>query len=259
MYRRTPLINNIVLTFIVLYCIQAILFIVPALIYSFPSFIIVAFFCASALFHGIFTVLLILMKHAFVNEATGEILTSVNMANLITLSRLSAIPTIVFLFFEFRQPGVQCIIFFFIAFVFITDFVDGVIARYCRQITTIGRYLDSSSDYFLIIFTSIIYFLFGLVPIWLFILIVVRLLILGAGAILYAIIAKKVAYSVTFLGKASIFSIMTLFVLKLVPFIVSWAPFSIILSVIEYCVAAFLVASFIEKIVIIVREKKKVI
>jgi phosphatidylglycerophosphate synthase len=263
MCRCTSLAKSIIMTFAILYSIQAIIFLIPAIIFAFSPLLIGSYYGASAIFHGIFLVLLIMMKYAFVYEETGQPLSKVNTANIITLSRISAIPVIIFLFFEFKKPWIQFIIFFFIAFIFITDFLDGVVARYCNQQTTIGRYLDSSSDYFLIIFTSIVFFLFNLIPTWLFILILVRLFLLGVGAVIFAIAAKKLAYKVSFLGKASIFSIMTLFLIKLFTklfsFITEWAPLSVLIQIVEYCVGAILISSFIEKIILIIKEKKMLI
>jgi len=68
-----------------------------------------------------------------------------NIANILTLSRIAAIPLIAALLF-FDQPALRWITFALFAIAAITDFFDGYIARRMAQVSALGRFLDPIAD-----------------------------------------------------------------------------------------------------------------
>jgi cardiolipin synthase len=68
-----------------------------------------------------------------------------NIANILTLSRIAAIPLIAALLF-FDQPTLRWIAFILYAIACITDFFDGYIARRMDQVSALGRFLDPIAD-----------------------------------------------------------------------------------------------------------------
>jgi cardiolipin synthase (CMP-forming) len=68
-----------------------------------------------------------------------------NIANILTLSRIAAIPLIAALLF-FDQPLLRWIAFALFALACITDFFDGYIARRMAQVSALGRFLDPIAD-----------------------------------------------------------------------------------------------------------------
>jgi len=68
-----------------------------------------------------------------------------NIANILTLSRIAAIPLIAALLF-FDQSALRWIAFALFAIACITDFFDGYIARRMAQVSALGRFLDPIAD-----------------------------------------------------------------------------------------------------------------
>jgi cardiolipin synthase len=68
-----------------------------------------------------------------------------NVANILTMSRIAAIPLIAALLF-FDQPALRWVAFALFAVACITDFFDGYIARRMAQVSALGRFLDPIAD-----------------------------------------------------------------------------------------------------------------
>ncbi|HVT51651.1 MAG TPA: CDP-diacylglycerol--glycerol-3-phosphate 3-phosphatidyltransferase [Dongiaceae bacterium] len=68
-----------------------------------------------------------------------------NIANILTMSRIAAIPLIAALLF-FDQPALRWLAFALFAIACITDFFDGYIARRMAQVSALGRFLDPIAD-----------------------------------------------------------------------------------------------------------------
>ena len=68
-----------------------------------------------------------------------------NIANILTMSRIAAIPLIAALLF-FDQPVLRWLAFALFALACITDFFDGYIARRMAQVSALGRFLDPIAD-----------------------------------------------------------------------------------------------------------------
>ena len=78
-----------------------------------------------------------------------------NIPNSLTLIRILLIPVIVFLFLS-NQEGYRFIIFSLFLLATITDYLDGFFARYMKQATNFGAFLDPVADKLLVIITLIL-------------------------------------------------------------------------------------------------------
>ncbi|HVM84005.1 MAG TPA: CDP-diacylglycerol--glycerol-3-phosphate 3-phosphatidyltransferase [Candidatus Binatia bacterium] len=68
-----------------------------------------------------------------------------NIANILTMSRIAAIPLIAALLF-FNEPLLRWLTFVLFAVACVTDFFDGYIARRMAQVSALGRFLDPIAD-----------------------------------------------------------------------------------------------------------------
>jgi phosphatidylglycerophosphate synthase len=142
--------------------------------------------------------------------------------------------------------------------VFATDTLDGMVARRRHEITYVGRYLDSSSDYLMIIAVSIIFFYYDLIPLWFFILILCRFVLFALGMVALALRVGKPDPLSTFLGKASIFALMVLYVMEIAGlFGVPWIGNGLVVRIVEYAVALVVAVSMVDKAVFLRREFRK--
>lgn len=252
--KNPSLTRSIIITVFIFFLFQGLLFGIILLIEKIPLYIPALYYPVSFVYHTAFMFGLIGMKKYFVLESSGAELTRINCANKVTLLRISAIPSIFFLFLAIDLPLIRWILVVYISFIFLTDFLDGIIARKLKEITKIGRYIDSSGDYLILFFTSILYFYYSLIPPWLFILILVRISTIAITVVILSFIKKEVVYTISFLGKASIFSLMLLFSLKLLPlFGIDNTIFNLVLSICEYTTGGILVISLGEKVVLILK------
>jgi len=166
------------------------------------------------IFHIGIYMFLRLTKDFFFLVETRQPLRSLNLANMITLLRISMLPSLTFLIISVKHYPVGAILLTAIALTFITDLLDGRISRAFHQITFIGKILDSVSDYSVLLVISITYFIYDLIPIWLFLMILGRLLFQAFGMLGLLIKHKSVEPKPTLFGKATVASIMILFALE---------------------------------------------
>ena len=98
---------------------------------------------------------------------------------------------------------------------FLTDFFDGKLARLFNQNTQIGQYIDSWSDYIILITMTIMFLYYRLISLWFFSLILLRLTIPIVGIAILYFKTGYTQYHSSRLGKQSTFAIMVLFTLAL--------------------------------------------
>jgi len=101
-----------------------------------------------------------------------------NLPNILTLSRIAAVPIVVFLLlFESRQ---NC---FWAAFIFtaasITDWLDGYLARKWGIVTILGKFLDPLADKLIVMAALIMLIPLDRVPAWAVFVILARELIVS--------------------------------------------------------------------------------
>ncbi|OGS22060.1 MAG: hypothetical protein A2252_02550 [Elusimicrobia bacterium RIFOXYA2_FULL_39_19] len=132
-----------------------------------------------------------------------------NIANFITISRIIIVP--VFAYFLFLNRHSNIILTLFIICI-ITDLLDGFLARTLKLQTSLGSTLDPIADKLLVITSFYIFSLQGKTPVWLFVTILGKDIILICGVIIIYTMTHKYRISVHFLGKFTVFMQMfTLF------------------------------------------------
>ena len=255
---RGTLERSITLHGALLFVVQGIILILVALAYRMGWQRPALFFAISAGYHAGLTALLLHRKADFHLEGTPVPLQRVNLSNTLTLARLSAIPTVLFLIIQASSYPIMPVVLPLMVLVFITDTLDGMVARRRHQITYAGRYLDSSSDYLMVIAVSIIFFYYILIPLWFFILIMCRFILFALGMVALALRAGKPDPVATFLGKASIFALMVLYVMEIAGlFGVPWIGNELVIRILEYAVALVVAVSMVDKALFLRREFRK--
>ncbi|MBU8913255.1 MAG: CDP-alcohol phosphatidyltransferase family protein [Spirochaetales bacterium] len=192
----------------------------------------------------------------FRHTTTREPLPAVNAACHLTLFRLSCVPTILFLAIAVAQSEASGVILVVVvAVAFVTDFFDGQVARRLNQTTDIGAYLDSSTDYAVLIVLSIAFVIMKVTPIWYFGILMGRLI---GFAIAMAILTKvqgKVDAETTFLGKAAVFAAMTVYAFELARYVnLAVLGDATLVLVVEIASAIILGVSVVDKYVYLVRK-----
>lgn len=250
--QREPILNSINWMTGSLYCLQLFLFFGVLLLYRIPlsySTILGFIIFLSVLHIGLWIFLSIMHDH-FTVIPTGEKLDRINIANKITLFRISSTPFTGFLLLLVPKHQVWPVLVPVILLVFLSDLFDGAIARGNRQITKIGKYLDSISDYSILIVISLILVKYRMIPEWLFLLILFRYSFQAIGIIALLIYQGYVHPIATLLGKASVFSTMLLYSVEIVQKIPSIGKsLQFVLPVMEWIVAIIVVLSLIEKVI----------
>jgi phosphatidylglycerophosphate synthase len=214
------------------------------------------FLGVSLVFHAFLTAMLLLRRGDFRIEATGLLLSRVNLSNTLTYIRLSSLPTILYLVIQASDfPTTLTVILPLICAVFATDFLDGMTARKRGEITFVGRYLDSASDYLTIIAVTIVLNYHGLLPLWFLLLVLVRLVLFAVGMGLLALREGKADPRSTLVGKVSVFSLMVLYAMEIARlFSVPLIGNASVVQIVLYVVVAIVVASIVDKAIFLGRR-----
>lgn len=131
------------------------------------------------------------------------------------------------------------IVIFIVAF--LTDFLDGTIARRCNQSTEFGRMLDPIADKTFVILAVLTIFLRGLVPVWFLGIIIARDVLILLGG-LYAMRRIRVVIPSNNYGRAAVVTIglslmVALFELtEILPYAMALAVLMSLLSLAVYAV-----------------------
>ena len=247
-----PILKSINRTIGILFCLQLLLYFGVLLLYKITlaySTIISFLIFLSVLHIGLWIFLSIMHDH-FTVIPTGEKLERINIANKITLFRISSTPFAGFLLLLVPKYQIWPVLVPIILLVFLSDMFDGAIARGNRQITKIGKYLDSISDYSILIVVSFILVKYRMIPDWLFLLILFRYSFQAIGMIALLIYQGYVYPKATLLGKASVFSTMLLYSVEIVhKFPPIGRHIQPLLPTMEWIVAIIVVLALIEKVI----------
>ncbi len=198
-------------------------------------------------FHIALFLLLRLFKGDFALVESGAPLLTVNLANKITLFRVSSLPTLLFLVIASRDYAIRVPLLVFMGLVFASDFLDGWTSRTRGQVTKIGKMMDSASDYLVLVVLTVVFFYFRFIQGWFFWLVVGRLSEQAVFMAIIFLVRGRVKPRTTFLGKAAIASIMVLYSGLLLELL--FYPFGITkaVSTLEILVAAVILVSIIDK------------
>lgn len=178
-----------------------------------------AFYPFTAVYHALLWLgLWVIRGHFFTLQGTP--LTRLGLPNLLTLFRLTSLPIITLVFLLARShPSLSLPLVIFVSVAFLTDLADGFLARSFGMGTQLGKLLDSSTDYILLFFLNLVLGITGVLPVYLLVLILLRLLFQAGGVLWIQIRFRRQWVETTFLGKASLFVLMVLFAVEILVFL----------------------------------------
>ena len=246
--RTKSLRTSITRTVVCYFMIQCAIFSAFAIPSGFFKAFWIEFLCTSLGFHLFLYLLLLFFQEDFKKEATQEKLASINLANRITLIRVSTLPTLLFLVIAAKNYRIRYPLLILVVFIFVTDFLDGYISRKGNEVTKAGRMMDSASDYSLLIVLSLVFRYYRLIPEWFLILVLARL---GVQVLLMAIliiVKQKIEPRTTLMGKVAVASIMIVYSIEVLGLIAGELPV-LLKNAIEWIVAAVIGASIGDKII----------
>lgn len=212
-----------------------------------------AFLAVAIAYHSLLLATLLLFKQDFVKVPSGERLQRVNLANVVTLFRLTSMPTVLFLVLAAKDYRIRYPLLGLVIIVFATDFIDGWISRKAGEVTRVGKMMDSASDYCLLLVLTIVFYYFSLVPPWFFLLVTARLVLQMVLVSILIVVNKRIEPKTTFMGKAAVASIMVLYAIEVIRLIFGIGRVELV-SVLEWMTAAIVLVSMIDKAVAFVRE-----
>ncbi|TVR32860.1 MAG: hypothetical protein EA404_06565 [Spirochaetaceae bacterium] len=214
------LVLSIAITVAALFVLQATLLSALMLTYAIGRNEVSYFITVLLMVHGALLIFLVVMQDSFYLMPSHRHLERVNFCNVLTLTRISSTPTILYLLILSGDYPITGITVAFTALIFLTDLLDGHVSRKTGQVTRIGQYLDSMSDYAMLIAISIAFLHYALISRWFFRLMMLRLLFQWVGMGLLLVVRGSVEPRSTLWGKVSVFAAMSLYavaLLKLLP------------------------------------------
>lgn len=120
---------------------------------------------------------------------------------MLTLARIVVTPVIVYAILT--GEAVMALILMVAAG--ITDMIDGAIARYFDQRTTVGAYLDPLADKLMLISAFVTLFIVGKIPLFLFLAVVFRDAIIVIGAVAYEMVTHQLKMEPSLVSKTTTF------------------------------------------------------
>ena len=124
-----------------------------------------------------------------------------NIPNILTLGRILVTPFIVYAILR-GQPELALIL---MVAAGITDMLDGAIARYFNQRTTVGAYLDPLADKLMLISGFVTLFLIDQVPLFLFLAVIFRDVVIVLGALAYEMVTHQLKMEPSMISKVTTF------------------------------------------------------
>ncbi len=246
---KGSIVRSIWLTTLVLLGAQIGLFIIMSLALGVPMNTNLWFAPVLLAFHLVMGGALTVVRDLFRLADSGTPLNRVNVPNALSMIRISSSPTILWMILIADEYTVVPYLVSLTALVFLTDFLDGQISRRTGQVTSIGKYLDSASDYAILFVTTIALRSHLLIHLWVFVLVLVRLgFQVIAQVTIFAVQRWTIAFQSSRPGKASVFGVMVLYavsLLQLLKSIPAW--FSTAFLVLEIVVCVVVVVSLGEK------------
>ena len=184
---KSPFERHLFLVFWLFYLLQNVLYglIVTGSGVALFSGVGVWYFAVNAVYHLIIFMALLQFRKYFRHSDTGVALESVSIPNALTLLRATSLPGLSFLFILTRtEPQLSLPLVIFVALAFLTDLLDGFLSRLLKQVTDLGKILDSTTDYVVLFSLTLVLGITGVLPLWFFILILFRLFWMGGIMVL---------------------------------------------------------------------------
>ncbi len=246
--------RTILITVLSFFLFQALYFGSVSLIFKIKLSRFIQFLIISTLYHNSLLLGLIILKKEFYLETSRKPLTSINLPIFLSFTRLSSVPTVLFLLLSIDKIPLLPVTVPFVCFIFLTDLFDGLLARKMHQTTRIGRIIDSSSDYLNIFVITILFLIYRLIPVWLFIILSLRFFIHCVGIIILYFNLGYTVLKVSFLAKTSVFATMVLCAFELMEYLqVRCLGNEVLVTSLEYLTAVIVILSLGEKLLFLNR------
>lgn len=126
----------------------------------------------------------------------------ITWSNLISLSRVIVVWPIIYLHIQ-NNYQLNTTIFLLIGYGVISDYLDGLVARWNNEISELGKVLDPVADKLMAFFLFLYTVMLGWIPLWYFVIGVIRDLFIMTGSLIIKKRSGKVAMS-TMSGKISV-------------------------------------------------------
>jgi len=123
----------------------------------------------------------------------------INLPNLLTLGRILITPFIVYSILN--GFAIQALVLIVVAG--LTDMLDGAIAKHFHMQTMVGAYMDPIADKLMLVGSIISLFIVGQVPMFLFLAVVFRDVIIVIGAMAYELVTHRLEMQPTYLSKVT--------------------------------------------------------
>ncbi len=152
-----------------------------------------------------------LAKQDIEGRAAAGPVRSLNIPTILTIMRIILVaPLMICIFMDNLPAQIISIIIFTIAS--LTDFIDGYLARKNHQVTKLGAFLDPLADKMLINLTFLALVVMGLMPLWMFGVILIRdftvdgmrMMMAASGTVVSASIYGKLKTTVQMIAVISI-------------------------------------------------------
>lgn len=239
--------KNLVAIMNALCCFQIAFFSIIALLKKFDPLYLGIFIPADMLYHAIITFFLFALRNEFRYCDTDKPVERINLANLFTLFRISAMPSILALIIASKDYQIKLILVIFVFLVFISDFLDGFISRKLNETTHIGKILDSTGDYLILFIVGVSYLYYHMISMLLFFTLLLRLFIQGFIQIIGFVKTSAFNIRTTIFGKIAVASTMVYFFILLIKFFYV-APYQVY-DLLEKLLIGILSISIIEKFI----------
>lgn len=240
------------------FAVQTVGFAVFQQFYHLPRVWNWAFYVLTAGYHALLWLGLWSVRARF-RTLDGAPMTKLGIPNLLTLFRLTSLPIITLVFLSARaHPSLALPLVVFVSVAFLTDLMDGFLARQFKMGTELGKVLDSSTDYVILFSLTVVLGLSGVLPVYLLVLILVRMGFQVGGVLWIQIAFGKKFVETTWLGKASLFVLMVLFAVEILVFLrlPGWEGHWAITSL-EVFSAVVMVISTVDKALFFQRKLKE--
>jgi cardiolipin synthase (CMP-forming) len=142
----------------------------------------------------------------------NEFIMPINLPNLLTIIRILLTPLFVIVLLK-DLFGPALLIF---SIAGISDGLDGFIARYFNQRTTLGAYLDPIADKLLLMSAFVSLAILKIVPSWVTVIVISRDVLIVMGIAIFTLTEKKYKIKPSFISKITTVAQITTVILALV-------------------------------------------
>ncbi len=246
------LVFSFVKTIFLYQCLQFAIFVSYALLFSFLNEWFLAFSVTTVSFHIFLFLLLFVFRSDFINDLDGKRLAKINLANAITLFRLSSLPTLLYILLASRTRAIGYPILILVTVIFASDFADGYISRRYKETTRAGKMMDSSGDYALLFVISLVFYYFRIIPSWYMWLFLFRLSAQFVMLVIVLLAKKQLILRTSFMGKAAVASTMVLYAFELLKLFIA-IPMQVY-HILEYCAGVIVALSVLDKFFIMIKD-----